>query len=67
MWAWFRCHRGLPDSLRKGCSRVRRALRNAGLRKIRFHELRHTFATVLIQGGESSAYVKDKLGHRKIR
>ncbi|MEE8586081.1 MAG: site-specific integrase [Acidobacteriota bacterium] len=36
------------------------------LRRIRFHDLRHTFATLLIQNGEPLAYVRDQLGHSSI-
>ena len=38
----------------------------AGLRYIRVHDLRHTFASLLIQNGESMAYVKEQMGHHSI-
>lgn len=44
-----------------------KALERAGLRRIRIHDLRHTFASLLIQNGESLAYVKDQLGHHSIQ
>jgi integrase len=44
-----------------------RSLEKAGLRRIRLHDLRHTFASLLIQNGESLAYVKDQLGHHSIQ
>ena len=34
------------------------AMRNAGLRKIRFHDLRHTFASLLIDQGEHPKYIQ---------
>lgn len=43
------------------------ALSKAGLRKMRIHDLRHTFASLLIQQGESLAYVKDQMGHHSIQ
>ena len=39
----------------------------AGLRRIRFHDLRHTFASRLLQNGESPAYVKGQMGHHSIK
>jgi hypothetical protein len=44
-----------------------KALEKAGLRKVRIHDLRHTFASLLIQAGESLVYVRDQLGHHSIR
>jgi integrase len=54
-----------PDNFR---NRVwPRLLAKAGLRKIRIHDLRHTYASLLIAQGESLAYVKDQMGHHSIR
>ena len=39
------------------------ALRRAGLRKIRFHDLRHTYASLLIANGEDIVRVSRLLGH----
>jgi len=44
-----------------------KALEKAKLRKIRIHDLRHGFATQLIQAGESLAFIKDQLGHHSIK
>jgi len=44
-----------------------KALEKAGLRRIRFDDLRHTFASRLLQNGESVVYVKDQLGHHSIK
>jgi integrase len=42
------------------------ALTAAGLRKIRIHDLRHTFASLLINQGENLKYVQQQLGHASI-
>jgi integrase len=44
-----------------------KCLEKAKLRRIRFHDLRHTFASLLLQNGESPQYVKEQLGHSSIR
>jgi integrase len=41
-------------------------LKRVGLRYRKPHTLRHTFASMLIQAGESLAYVKEQLGHSSI-
>jgi len=45
----------------------KKVLVKAGLRQIRFHDLRHTFASLLIQNKESLAYVKEQMGHHSIQ
>jgi integrase len=44
-----------------------RLLEAAKVPDIRLHDLRHTFASLLIQNGESLAYVRDQLGHSSIQ
>ena len=43
------------------------ALDKAELRHVRIHDLRHTFASLLLQAGESMMYVRDQLGHSSIK
>ena len=45
----------------------RRILAKAGLRRIRFHDLRHSFASALLANGEPLAYVKEQMGHSSIQ
>ena len=44
----------------------RRCLDRAELRHVRFHDIRHSFASILVQQGESLAYVKEQMGHSSI-
>ena len=41
----------------------RPALKKAGLPRIRFHDLRHTYASLLIEQKENIKYVQTQLGH----
>lgn len=41
-------------------------LEKADVPRIRSHDIRHTFASLLLQNGESLAYVKDQMGHASI-
>ena len=45
----------------------KRILGKAGLRDIRFHDIRHTFASLLLSDGASPVYVKEQLGHSSIQ
>ncbi|MED0762331.1 site-specific integrase [Aneurinibacillus thermoaerophilus] len=44
----------------------KRACEHAGVQKIRFHDLRHTHATILLQLGENPKVVSERLGHGNI-
>jgi len=45
---------------------LKKILRKAGLREIRFHTLRHSYASLLLSQGVSPVYVKEQLGHHSI-
>ena len=49
-----------PDSVNHMLQRV---LERAGLPKVRFHDLRHTFATIALQNGVDIKTVSGMLGH----
>jgi len=42
------------------------AIRKSGVPRIRFHDLRHTFATLLIDQGEHPKYIQGQMGHSSI-
>ena len=49
-----------PDSV---LHMLHRVLERAGLPKVRFHDLRHTFATLALQNGVDIKTVSSMLGH----
>jgi integrase len=53
-----------PSHLRKIFNRL---LTDAKMRRVRFHDLRHTFASLLLQNGEGPTYVKEQMGHSSIQ
>ncbi len=62
---WVFCTRdGKPESWGSNKRRtLKRNLKKAGLRDIRFHDLRHTFASLLLAQGAPVTYVSNQLGH----
>ena len=44
-----------------------KALEKAKLRRIRIHDLRHTYATLRIQAGHNIADVSNQLGHHSVK
>jgi len=49
-----------PDNLYK---RFKAALRAAGVREVRFHDLRHTFATRMATAGAPMRSLQEWMGH----
>ena len=49
-----------PDSVN---NMLKRVLERAGIHKVRFHDLRHTFTTIALQNGVDIKTVSGMLGH----
>ena len=49
----------------RSCSRMRsqKLVRRSGLPRVRFHDLRHTHATLLLKAGVPIKVVSERLGH----
>lgn len=61
----FTCRKGQPLGMNNVKARhFKRVLRKAGLRDLRFHDLRHSYASLLLAQGEPITYVANQLGHK---
>ena len=54
---------GVPLAPEGVSQAIRRAVKASGLPRIRFHDVRHTHATILLQDGVPVRTVSQRLGH----
>ena len=57
---------GTPMNQRNLIRKFKKILRESGLREIRFHDLRHTAASLMLNHGISPIIVAKRLGHSKV-
>lgn len=57
-------HTGTPYDASKSRVRFKAALRRAGLRELRFHDLRHTYGTLMAAAGTPLRTLQGWMGHR---
>lgn len=62
----FTSERGTPINPHNLTRHFNRTIEQLGLRRIRFHDLRHTHATMLLEDGVHPKIVSERLGHSQI-
>ena len=62
----FTTSTGNPVSARNLYRHFKKVIKKTGLPDIRFHDLRHTHATLLLQAGVNPKVVQERLGHSQI-
>lgn len=62
----FATEEGKPVEPRNFTRKFKRILKSAGLPDIRFHDMRHTFATLALEAGIPAKVVQEYLGHSTI-
>src|SRR3954451_12918200 len=60
-------HLGKPVDRSKLLKRFKSAARRAGLRDVRFHDLRHTFGTRVAAAGVPMRALQEEMGHRDFK
>jgi integrase len=60
-------HSGKPIDRSKLLKRFKDALRRAGVREVRFHDLRHTFGTRMAAQGIPMRALQEMMGHRDFK
>lgn len=64
----FPSQRGRPLNMQTLAETVfQPALAEAGIPRMRLHDLRHTYASLLIANGESLKYIQEMMGHTSIK
>ncbi len=62
----YKCNKPMDaDNLR--CRVFHKIIEKADLPKFRIHDIRHTYASLLLSQGEPLNYVKEQLGHASIQ
>ena len=59
-------HDGSPINPNAVTLALQRVIKNAGLKHLRLHDLRHTHATLLLKAGVHPKVVSERLGHANI-